>query len=74
MTVIVREFSAAGPCIPLGPLVKRTATTVSYHATMHGGEIERRGGYRLQCGLIHTEPCSSCRDHERTQYPRGYEN
>lgn len=69
---IVRKFSAIGPCIPLGKLVKRTAKTVTFEE--RDGSRGTRGGYRLQCGLIHTEPCCSCRDHPQTQYPNGYEN
>ena len=70
-TQMVRNFSAIGPCIPLGKFIKRTAKTVTFKCR-YGGTIRRVGGYRLKVGLIHTEPCVSCQDHERTQYPNGY--
>jgi hypothetical protein len=66
----VREFSRCGPCITLGELVERTAKTIKFRT--RDGKIERRGGYRLERGLIHTEPCHSCMDSPNTQYPNGY--
>jgi hypothetical protein len=71
-TKTVREFSSIGPCITLGTLTRSTAKMV-YFTTREGRE-ERRGGHRLECGLIHVEPCRSCRDHAESQYPNGYEN
>lgn len=68
----LREFSSIGPCIPLGEVVKRTATTVQFKE--RDGTLRRKGGWRLECGLFHTEPCVSCRDHKHSQYPNGYEN
>lgn len=70
---ILREFSTVGPCIRLGEVIKQTATSVTYRDLLSGA-ISRRGGYRLECGLLHTTPCVSCRDHQNTQYPNGYEN
>lgn len=65
----VREFSSAGPCLTLGTLVKQTATTITFQES--DGSQNKRGGYRLKCGLIHIEACPSCRDHPKTQYPNG---
>lgn len=66
----VRDFSAAGPCITLGTFTKRTAKTIFY--TDRHGAPGRASGYRVEKGLVHTEPCPSCRDHDKTQYPEGY--
>ncbi len=68
----VREFSSAGPCITLGTLLKQTASTVTFQE--RDGSLGKRGGNRLKCGLIHIEPCCSCRDHATTQYPNGYDD
>jgi hypothetical protein len=67
---IVRRFSVCGPCIPVGELIKRTEKSLIFRNNR--GEIKRRGGYRVERGLYHTEPCSSCSDHPRTSYPHGY--
>ena len=56
----VRFFSVAGPCIPAEVLKANRVT----HTLRHFGKIENY--------LIHTAPCLSCTDHERTQYPNGY--
>jgi hypothetical protein len=69
MAKILREFSAAGPCLILGPVTKRTPAFIFYD---DGGKVRHVGGWRVQSGHYHTEPCPSCRDHERTQYPEGY--
>jgi hypothetical protein len=69
-TKIVREFSAAGPCITLGEFIKRTNNTITFRN--RDGKIERRGGWRVEKEMVHTEPCSGCRDHTKTQYPHGY--
>lgn len=66
----VREFSRCGPCIELGELVERTAKTISYRIKDYG--IARRGGRAVKSGLVHIEPCRSCRDHPETSYPNGY--
>ncbi len=80
MTQTVREFSPAGPCLTLGQFVRRTAKTIVYREWLGGdqyGKERRVGGWKVEQrgnrgGCIHTEPCHSCRDHERTQYPNGY--
>lgn len=82
MTTIVRESSAAGPCLTLGRFVRRTAKTIVYREWLGGdnyGQERRVGGWKVQepngrpgHAYIHTEPCHSCRDHQRTQYPNGY--
>lgn len=62
----LREFSPAGPCITLGEVVKETAKT---------WQVRDRHGAHVRYGKNdhrHTEPCVSCRDHARTQYPDGY--
>ncbi len=71
MTTIVREFSAAGPCIRIGEFVKRTDKFVMYRKWEGGDRYEdkvRRMGIRM----THTEPCKRCRDHADTTYPNGY--
>ena len=69
---IVREFSTVGPCLTLGRLVSETPKFYRY-AEWHGGDCfgpETR--LVKKDGRAHTEPCHSCRDHARTQYPHGY--
>lgn len=73
MTKTVREFNAAGPCIQLGEFVKFTPRGQVVFQNRHG-KTERRGGFSVDSGLIHTIACPSCRDHSETQYPNGYEN
>ena len=68
--IMVREFSAAGPCLVLGKMVWRTATTISYVDSQ--GRTKRRGGVRVKMNLVHTEPCCGCTDHPQTNYPNGY--
>jgi len=76
---IVREFSAAGPCIVMGKFVKRTSKFIMYN-NWRGGDrydskVSRVGGWKVTEGdYIHTVPCKSCRDHAKTQYPNGYDN
>lgn len=67
----VREFSAVGPCISLGELLKTTAASVFYR-DRHGNTV-RVGGQRVADGLVHTSACRSCRDHAETQYAEGYQ-
>jgi hypothetical protein len=70
MTITVREFSAAGPCITLGELVRETPK--SFFVRDRHGHVARFGKDRSE--LRHTAPCCSCRDHATTQYPNGYED
>ena len=72
MTTTVREFNTAGPCIVLGELVSQTERMVTFRD--RDGRIRRRGGHPLKCGLVHTVPCPSCRDHANSQYPNGFED
>ena len=66
---ILRFSSACGPCLTLtdgaGLIVGETA---KFWITELPGK-ERK---RVSKSKGHTEPCSCCRDHERTQYPNGY--
>lgn len=69
--VIVREFSAAGPCLTIGMLVRETANFYVY--------LEWKGGDRygneerlISKPKTHIEPCHSCRDHAQSSYPNGY--
>lgn len=71
--VLVREASRSGPCIVLGELVSQTRTTITYREK-DTGKIKRRGGWKVAENFIHTEPCRSCRDHEKTFYPNGYQD
>ena len=62
----VRQFSRVGPCIELGPLIRETETRFYYRY---------RQGYEAFVSkksplAVHLEPCPSCRDHERSQYPK----
>lgn len=70
MTQTVRKFSTVGPCIPLGELIKTTPKFFVY--TDRHGKTARIA--RDKHEMNHIEPCSSCRDHRATQYPRGYED
>lgn len=75
-TTIVREFSPCGPCLTLGRLTAETAQFYCYE-TWRGGDIYA-GAKRVRksspsrYARAHVEPCSSCRDHPRTQYLHGY--
>lgn len=81
-----RRFSCAGPCLPVGTVIRHTAKTVTILTDPNGpdipGRVVRRGGYEwhsngtrpLGLGLLHTEPCSSCMDHPQTSYPDGYQD
>lgn len=64
----LREFSAAGPCITLGEYLRETAKFYFFR-DRHGAEHRIGKGWE---GQRHLEPCPSCRDHEKTQYPEGY--
>jgi hypothetical protein len=67
----VREFSPAGPCLTIGRLVRQTAKFYVYNEWRGGDRFdvtEKRIG---KTHRTHIEPCSSCRDHARTQYPHG---
>jgi hypothetical protein len=72
MVRTVREFSAAGPCLTLGELVRETPRfyVIKPRPNGYGEEPERRVGKRG--GLVHCEPCRCCLDHPETQYPDGY--
>ncbi len=74
--MLVREFSAAGPCLTLGQFVRRTAKTIVYREWLGGdsfGKERRVGGWKVSKGdYVHIEPCPSCRDHEQTNYRNGY--
>lgn len=77
MTQIVREFSAAGPCLTVGKLVRETQQFFVYLPWRGGDnyeEKERRIAKRTAARYspAHILACPSCRDHERTQYPNGY--
>jgi hypothetical protein len=71
-TKIVREFSAYGPCLTLGKLVGRTKKFYAYDEWKGGKRYE--GRRRVLQRSTHIEPCPSCRDHPKTQYPNGYDN
>jgi hypothetical protein len=76
MTKLVREFSAAGPCLILGEYVKQTERFIFYREWQGGNkfspDISRIGKPKWFPRKRHIEPCPSCRDHEATQYPNGY--
>jgi hypothetical protein len=67
---IVRTFSRAGPCITEGKLIKTTAKFYVFEE-WRGGETYS-GRKKIFCSKAHIEPCPSCADHPKTQYPNGY--
>jgi hypothetical protein len=70
----VREFSRCGPCIVLGKLVKETASFYVFEENYGGAPVRSKIRKRTDARYspAHIEPCPSCRDHPRTQYPDGY--
>lgn len=76
MTTIVRAFSPVGPCLTLGRLTKQTAQFYCYEEWRGGDRYEGTRKVRKRTpehySRAHIEPCPSCRDHLRTQYPNGY--
>lgn len=66
----VRKFSPVGPCIPQGELIRETAKFYCVADRFDNGKPRKIG----KGWSAHIEPCVSCRDHARTQYPNGYEN
>ena len=76
---IVREFSAAGPCLTLGRLVRTTAQFYVYNEWKGGDRYdaaERKVRIRTPARYsgAHIVPCHGCRDHANTQYPNGYDD
>jgi len=67
---IVRTFSAYGPCLTEGELIKTTEKFYVFLNRKAGNRFE--GERRISRTKAHIEPCSSCRDHAQTQYPHGY--
>ena len=66
----VREFSAIGPCIEQGAIIRETKHF--YVINDRFTKRVRRIGKKVSG--VHTEPCPSCRDHAHSHYPNGYEN
>lgn len=65
----VRIFSSAGPCLA-GTTADPTAIIRFNPKSM---TINWFGWHRTWPKYrIHKAPCSSCTDHQRTQYPNGY--
>ena len=77
---IVREFSAAGPCLTLGKLVRQTPrfyVFLPWQGADRYSDKERRVARNLRAdggnySPAHHEPCASCPYHPKTQYPNGY--
>jgi len=72
---LVREFSACGPCLTLGRLVRKTAHFYVYNPWRCGNifeDREKRVAIPEHGSVVHIEACSSCMDHPRTSYPNGY--
>ena len=73
---IVREFSVCGPCLTLGRLVKETDKFYVFDEWHGGSNFYGRKRIRKRTpehySGAHVEPCPSCRDHHKTQYPHGY--
>jgi hypothetical protein len=74
--IIVRAFSCCGPCLILGKLTKQTAQFYCYDEWQGGDRYEGAKRVRKETpehySGAHIEPCPSCRDHAKTQYPNGY--
>lgn len=70
MSTTVRTFSAVGPCIPQGELIRETPKFYCFSDRFEGGR-ERKLGKNWSTHIV---PCVSCRDHVNSQYPNGYEN
>jgi len=68
---LVREFSRCGPCLTLGALLYETPAFYCY-AHHDGGVKKIRKRTEARYSPAHIEPCPSCRDHPKTQYPDGY--
>jgi len=71
---VVREFSPCGPCLTLGALVRETAQFYCYADRADGTQRKIRKPTPGNWSKAHVEPCVSCRDHARTQYPHGYQD
>lgn len=75
-TKIVRAFSTCGPCLTLGRLTHETDQFYCYEEWRGGDLYEGKKRVRKRTSSrysrAHVEPCSSCRDHPKTQYPNGY--
>jgi hypothetical protein len=74
---LVRSFSPAGPCLTEGRLVRETARFYIFNEWLGGDRFRDKESRLAKClpghySRAHVEPCSSCRDHARTQYPNGY--
>jgi hypothetical protein len=63
----LRQFNSAGPCIERGPVTSESAKFWTVQDKFSGRPRRFGKGWRN-----HVEPCASCRDHPRTQYPNGY--
>ena len=76
MAQILREFNMAGPCIYLGDIVANTpkAWQIIERGWPNDTVKKLKHSAAAKCGLIHDEPCRSCRDHPETSYPNGYED
>jgi hypothetical protein len=72
MTITVREFSAAGPCLTLGRFVRETSQFFFYDEWKGGDKYGDTKRKKKRGTLVHIAPCHSCRDHAKTQYPNGY--
>lgn len=62
----IREFSACGPCLTFGRiLISETAKFYCF--------VDRDGKPgKISKARAHIEPCASCCDHPKTNYPNGY--
>lgn len=69
--VVVRQFSACGPCLSLGKLLRSTPRFRVFNEWRGGGDFTGRER-RIACASVHLDPCPSCTDHPQTQYPNGY--
>lgn len=70
----LRDFSIAGPCIIQGEIIRETDKSLWIADRFTNKTRRVAKSSRFDAGLAHTDACPSCRDHEKTQYPNGYEN
>lgn len=66
---MVRRFSVAGPCLPIGRLVRETPQFFVIDTPDYSRVQSRRVAKSTG---VHTVPCPRCTDHPRSDYPHGY--
>lgn len=79
----MRRFSAYGPCLVQGELLRDTAKFYVAVDMAIGAPVDTSAmspellkdlTHRYAKDRHHVEPCRSCRDHAQTHYPNGYQD